>query len=347
MDEIESLKRAVLGGDWSPSTLRALADAQESASQEAAMRRLLRVGARVRVPRGDGTARAMISSLDGDEMEVVYDEGDEDEAVLACSDARALESFEESGFETAETADAATNKERGSVLFKLKDYAAAADYYKKVLAVMKGKLSVGALVMLNYKNQLKVGTVSCLEKDTVDVTYDDDDDDDDDVPRKCVVLVLPNDEGDRILLLTTYLNLARCATRVARFKDAVTCATLASGIAQAENRTDHHITAKIIRARAHLAQSHLKQAIRDAAAATDLSSGAGGASSSSASSSSSSNGPTDVNKQVLALNRDVEKAKRLALKANKRLAKDVTEWVSSAQSKFAENGGNDADCNQQ
>ena len=69
-----------------------------------------------------------------------------------------------------------------------------------------------------------------------------------------------------------------------------------------------------------------EQALRDAKAASDLA-------------------PEDRN--VVALNRDVEKLKKLALRENKRLAKEMTAWVETAQGKFAENGGNEADCAQQ
>ena len=75
-----------------------------------------------------------------------------------------------------------------------------------------------------------------------------------------------------------------------------------------------------------LLAKHLKQAIRDSKAAAELN-------------------PTDKN--VLALSRDVERAKKLALRENKKLAKEMTAWVESAQGKFAENGGNEADCAQQ
>jgi len=51
--EIEALKARVLGGDLTPDTLRALANAQEAQSAEAAMKELLVVGRRVRVPRGE------------------------------------------------------------------------------------------------------------------------------------------------------------------------------------------------------------------------------------------------------------------------------------------------------
>jgi len=331
-EEIESLKRAVLGGDWSPGTLRLLADAQERFAAAAERKRLLRVGATVRVPRGkDATARAMISSLNDDEtMDVVYEDGDDDEACVARSAATSVEPFEEKDAEEEECP--AVLKERGSTLFKLKDYVAAARYYQRALAVIKatcGSLSVGALAMISHRNALRVGTVSCLDEKTLDVTYDDEPDDDD-VPRRSVVALLPESAETRLILLTTYLNLARCASKVQRHRDAVTAATMATGIAAHDGLTDYGITAFILRARAHLAQSHLKRAVRDAARANDL-----------------DDPQSSKHPQLPALNRDLERAKRLALKANKKLAKDVSEWVSSAQSKFAEAGGSEADCHQQ
>uniref|UniRef100_A0A7S3K1L6 Uncharacterized protein n=3 Tax=Aureoumbra lagunensis TaxID=44058 RepID=A0A7S3K1L6_9STRA len=270
----------------------------------------------------------MVSSLNGDgTIDVVYFDSDA-EATVRCEEALALEPFEEEeGKEMSQ--DAKILKERGSILFKLKDYVAAAECYKRGLDSMKRqyRLSVGALVMLNYRNALRVGTASCLEETSVDVSYEDGSPDDDDVPRRAIVAVLPPDQETRILMLTTYLNLARCASHVGRNKDAVVCATLAAGIAQHDEHTDHLITAKILRSRAHLAQNHLKQALRDSAAATELA-------------------PSD-HKSVQLLARDVERAKRAALRANKQLAKEVSTWVQSAQSKFAEQGGNEADCAQQ
>ena len=50
---------------------------------------------------------------------------------------------------------------------------------------------------------------------------------------------------------------------------------------------------------------------------------------------------------ALALKRDAERAKKLALRENKKLAKEVTQWVETAQGKFTENGGDAGDCAQQ
>ena len=50
---------------------------------------------------------------------------------------------------------------------------------------------------------------------------------------------------------------------------------------------------------------------------------------------------------ALALKRDAERAKKLALRENKELAKEVTQWVETAQGKFRENGGYETQCAQQ
>lgn len=312
---IEALRAAVMGGDWSSGTLRALADAQDKAEAVEAERRLCTIGRRVRVPRGDGTARAMICSVNNDgTLDVVFDE-DDSEDVLLSSSARALEAFEEDEASVEEsTAGARVLKERGSALFRLKDYASAQAEYQKCLDLL-GRLyplQVGATAMVNSNGALKVGTVSSISDKTLDLVYDNGDDDDDDLSRKRILAVLPNTQVERKLMLTTQLNVARCAHHADKYTLAVLSCTLAGGIAKYDSLTDNLVTAKVLRARAHLAQSHLKQAIRDSNAASVLAAN---------------------DKQVVALARDVDRAKRVALKANKKLAKEVSDWVSTVMNK--------------
>ena len=84
--------------------------------------------------------------------------------------------------------------------------------------------------------------------------------------------------------------------------------------------------ARVVRGRANLAQKKLRHALRDADVALELNASDAGA---------------------LALKRDAERAKKLALRENKKLAKEVTQWVETAQGKFTENGGDAGDCAQQ
>ena len=85
-------------------------------------------------------------------------------------------------------------------------------------------------------------------------------------------------------------------------------------------------SARVVRGRANLAQKKLRHALRDADVALELNASDAGA---------------------LALKRDAERAKKLALRENKKLAKEVTQWVETAQGKFTENGGDAGDCAQQ
>ena len=205
---------------------------------------------------------------------------------------------------------------------------AAAAHYKRCLACLKRlhPLSCGAIVLVNSGGALKLGTLSSADDATVDVMYEAGPDDDD-LDRRKVLAVAPPPGDARELQLTTYLNLARGGARAGRGRDAVACATLALGLARNDDDLGRHAaTALVLRARAHLAQKHLKQALRDSRLAGEAA-------------------PGDRNVAVLA--RDVETAKKRALRENKKLAREVTAWVESAQGKFSENGGNEADCAQQ
>lgn len=331
---MEALKAQVLGGDLSPATLRALADLIEKAETAAAESALLQVGNTVRAPRGEACVLAMVSDLnvEAGTVDVVYN-SDAVEATVAsgsCSEPLAFEKTKPAAEKDSVEA-AGRCKERGSALFGCKDFVAASGEYRAALGVLKRlyPMGVGALVEVNSGGALRVGTVTGHDAaaKTVDVMYDDGGEDDDEISTRRVLAVVASKPEARAIQVTTYLNLARCATRAMRPKDAVSCCTLASGIAAFDaDLAKHLVTTKILRARAHLAQKHLKQALRDAKAASDLDA---------------------TDKNVVALNRDVDKAKKLALRENKKLAKEVTAWVESAQGKFSENGGNEADCAQQ
>eukprot|EP00629_Pelagomonadales_sp_RCC1024_P017866 CAMPEP_0119288988 /NCGR_PEP_ID=MMETSP1329-20130426/38202_1 /TAXON_ID=114041 /ORGANISM="Genus nov. species nov., Strain RCC1024" /LENGTH=314 /DNA_ID=CAMNT_0007289771 /DNA_START=148 /DNA_END=1088 /DNA_ORIENTATION=+ len=314
MSSVQSLKQQVMGGDWSPATLRALADATEKDEAAAAAAALLKTGTTVRVPRGDACVRAMVSDLDGPAgtVDVVY-EADAGEATVPAASAAPLLDFEVTPpAPEKDSVDAAGRcKERGTALFKAKDWVAAASHYRAALGVLRRlyPLSCGALALCNSRGQLRVGTVTDLADRTVDVMYDDGGEDDDELDRRKVLGVVAGTPEGRQVQLTTYLNLARCGTRAGRAKDAVACCTLAGGIAAFDAElAPHLLTCKVLRARAHMAQKHLKQALRDAKAASELA-------------------PEDRN--VVALNRDVEKMKKLALRENKKLAKEMTAWVET------------------
>ena len=104
-------------------------------------------------------------------------------------------------------------------------------------------------------------------------------------------------------------------------------ATLAGGLADTDELRPRFLcSARVVRGRANLAQKKLRHALRDAELAEAVNASDAGA---------------------LSLKRDAERAKKLALRDNKRLAKEVTQWVETSQAKFAENGGDAGDCAQQ
>lgn len=305
---VEELRRKVLDGDWSSETLRRLADAQDVAAKEEETKRLCEIGRRVRVRRGrNKSMRGMISSVNEDTVELVFD--DDSEGVVAKGDVRALEEFEEDDED-----DPFRLKERGSKLFGLNDYYAARIEYNKCLELLRKRVEVGSTVMVNSNGSLKIGTASSVEDATIDVVYEDGTPDDDDMSRKRILEVLPHSQDERRLMLTTYLNVARCEQHLEESSPrAVTCCTLAGGIARYDQENALFVTSRVLRARAHLKQSHLKQAIRDCNSANEFAAQGDAA--------------------VAALNRDVDRAKKIALKANKKLAKEVSDWVSVAMAK--------------
>ena len=156
MADVEALKAAVLGGDLTPLTLRALADATEKAETEAAERALLVVGRSVRAPRGDGTRceRCLVSDLNGDGTVDVVFEDDGAEATVPAKSAAPLLAFETAAPPPEKDSDAAAAnaKARGSALFKEKDWIAASRHYKDALATLKRLYpkSVGATVQARF-----------------------------------------------------------------------------------------------------------------------------------------------------------------------------------------------------
>ena len=315
---IEALKARVTGGDLDPGLLRRLADALDAQQTKEKRRRLLRTGGRVRAPRGVGREPCLVSDYDGgDTVDVVYEDGGE--GTVEASKASSLLDFE---MDTRECGDASELKRRGNALFGERDWVNAAAHYERALKVLKRPPTCGSRVLINA-GTLKCGTLSDVSTKTVDVMYDDGPDEDD-LDRRRVVLVV----NDAELQCSLYLNLAKCALKVSRLRDSTSAATLAGGLASSneELKARFLCSARVVRGRANLSQKKLRHALRDADTALELNSNDAAA---------------------LALKRDAERAKKLALRENKKLAKEVTQWVETAQGKFQENGGDEAQCAQQ
>ncbi len=316
---VEALKARVTGGDLDPGLLRQLADALDAQTTKEKRRRLLRTGGRVRAPRGVGREPCLVSDYDGgDSVDVVYDDGGE--GTVEASKASSLLDFE---MDESACGDASELKRRGNALFGEKDWVNAAAHYERALKVLKRPPTTGARVLINANSQLRCGTLSDVSTKTVDVMYDDGVDEDD-LDRRRVILVV----NDAELQCSLYLNLAKCGLKVNRLRDSTSAATLAGGLANSteELKARFLCSARVVRGRANLAQKKLRHALRDADVALELNASDAGA---------------------LALKRDAERAKKLALRENKKLAKEVTQWVETAQGKFTENGGDAGDCAQQ
>ena len=174
MAHVSTLRAKVLGGDWSSATLRLLADAQDEAAANDAAAALLTTGRVVRAPRGDARVRAMVSDRDAaaGTADVVY-EADAAEATVPAADCSALLDFETTPpppeKDSAEAAG--RHKERGTALFKEKDWVAAAQHYKRCLATLKRAypLGCGATVLVNSGGALRQGTLASDDGPTVDV----------------------------------------------------------------------------------------------------------------------------------------------------------------------------------
>jgi hypothetical protein len=308
---LEALKARVTGGDLDPGLLRQLADALDAQTTKEKRRRLLRTGGRVRAPRGVGREPCLVSDYDGgDSVDVVYDDGGE--GTVEASKASSLLDFE---MDESACGDASELKRRGNALFGEKDWVNAAAHYERALQVLKRPPTTGARVLINANSQLRCGTLSDVSTKTVDVMYDDGVDEDD-LDRRRVILVV----NDAELQCSLYLNLAKCGLKVNRLRDSTSAATLAGGLANSteELKARFLCSARVVRG--------LRHALRDADVALELNASDAGA---------------------LALKRDAERAKKLALRENKKLAKEVTQWVETAQGKFTENGGDAGDCAQQ
>ena len=317
-DTLDTLKARVLGGDLDPSLLRQLADALDAQQTKEKRRRLLRTGGRVRAPRGCGREPCLVSDYDGgDTVDVVYEDGGE--GTVEASKASSLLDFE---MDERACGDAAELKRRGNALFGERDWVNAAAHYERALKVLKRPPTCGSRVLINA-GTLKCGTLSDVSAKTVDVMYDEGDDGDD-LDRRRVILVV----NDAELQCSLYLNLAKCALKVSRLRDSTSAATLAGGLASSneELKARFLCSARVVRGRANLAQKKLRHALRDADTALELNANDAAA---------------------LALKRDAERAKKLALRENKKLAKEVTQWVETAQGKFQENGGDETQCAQQ
>jgi tetratricopeptide (TPR) repeat protein len=211
-------------------------------------------------------------------------------------------------------------KECGDVLLREKDAAAAVGFYELALR-RTSRVRVGSTVLVQRANKagpsaIVRADVDCINKDdnTVDLTMEDNDDGaEETVPAKHVRLSIdPNlaDLQERILL-----NLSRCLLQLAdqcpshRRSAYLQGARLGCTMALAIPDATKPESSWLLRSKAYAASNKFPQALADVQNVLSMN-------------------PNHLEGQTLL--KDLERRKAAVAKTNKRLAKDVSQWVQSA-----------------
>ncbi|CAM9472260.1 unnamed protein product [Laminaria digitata] len=248
---------------------------------------------------------------------------------------------------------AEARKGMGNTLFKLGDTDAAAEVFTTVLRALEPPPETGSTVLVRVLtgdaaatvSRYRSGMVSDAEDDgrSYDVIYDETDpnangdgvgmggadeeeDEEDGVAATRVVTV----SLSPCVSCAARLNLARCSFRKGEHAEVVEACTLVMSLAKfamadkqrpREERVKlraHCLTALRMRGGSHLAQNHVGQARRDARSMTR------------------SSGDDESRAQAARFEGDVERKAKALLKANRKLAKDVTRWVDASMAKHEE-----------
>lgn len=206
------------------------------------------VGEKVRVlsMKGDHSRRGVISIAQGEAQhaklvgpltassinlyDVIYDSGEE----LNVPEFRImpLERFET----LPPSPDAEVLKEQGNTLFAHKDFTEAIKFYQRALHQLEGSLiTVGNTVIVipannicNYPN----GLVALVEGETLEIMINDDYGDDEIKTTKDKVVCVADAHPHRMVQLSVYKNLSRCAAKQQRNGWALRYANLAVAIAR-------------------------------------------------------------------------------------------------------------------
>jgi tetratricopeptide (TPR) repeat protein len=220
-------------------------------------------------------------------------------------------------------------KECGDVLLREKDASAAVAFYELALK-RTSRVQVGSTVLVQRKSEKAGGSaivradVDCINKDenTIDLTMEEDEDDPDaqdaeqTVPVKHVRLGIDPSLADlqeRILL-----NLTRCLLQLAdqcpghRRKAYLQSARLGCTMALALPEATRQESSLLLRSKAYAASNKFPQALADVRQVLSLN-------------------PNNSEGQKLV--KDVERQKAAVAQTNKRLAKDVSQWVQTAMAK--------------
>lgn len=267
------------------------------------------IGAEVRVRVGGSARRAIVATIDGDTVDVIF--RDSAEARAAVGDLSPLEPFERSPPLT----DADALKSQGNTLYGLKDFEAAAERYEAAIKAMrKGcTLSEGQKVLVispeEKSRPVRPAIVATLVDADVEVVFVDDDGIDTDgdavLPQSKLVTVAEPTE----LHIALYLNLARATfergDRLPPIAYAHRALAAARHLDSADESRRWRLKALALLCKAEANRSNFKEARRLAQLGK----------------ADSHDGDWD---RVL---REVDRKAEAFRKSNKRIAREMTRWI--------------------
>jgi tetratricopeptide (TPR) repeat protein len=268
---------------------------------------------------------------------VLKDTADEVESDISVDELIELLPFEKDPVQEADSANDDTNlhqkmqewKEHGDQLLRLGDATAAAEYYEAALGISRN-VQIGSSIILKVGGHTKIAEVDCIDADdnTMDVAIETGEEKT--IPQSEALIAILEPDNDR-LQERILLNLARCMLQLAEVTTlqqrrrpyvrgavlaisvaiSVTCFHNADADADAEaaSLSPTHKSALLLRSQAQVKLSKFKHAKADL-------------------------------KQLLVLDpehregqkrlRDLEKQQIQKQKTDKRLAKDICQWVGTA-----------------
>eukprot|EP01032_Pedospumella_encystans_P018630 gene18630-21201_t len=301
------------------------------------------LGEAVRVTSADKTraGKGMIAMVNGDStFDIIYStsklENDEEPAVHSDRIKQLLKE------EVDESNDAEIWKNIGNSVFALKDYDAAIAYYKRALALLTStngdKVSIGQGVIVSYNDSLdcQTGIISDINDGVADVMFDDSDQEEEtEIPLKRLT---PLVSGLKNILLqrSIYMNLARSVLKQEQKGWAIKYSSFALAVSHhletllnnnEANENDAKITESELNK--YLADGYyfrgkaLLQACRPKFATQDC----------------KCLRRYDISKAT-ALDTEIQTFKKNIAKSNRKLARDIASWVSTAMSAEGKKGVN-------
>lgn len=247
------------------------------------------------------------------------------ETTVAIKEIKPLLDFELAPFESASVN---TWKDRGDTLLRLGDASSAVPQYERALNQLgssPNKIVVGGVAIIKEKGFFKLVQIDCIDEDEVDVTFLDTEEEAT-LYLSDIMLAIPKRDGG-LLQERILLNLARCflqlaeTTLIARrrpsyLKAAVRASSFALSVGEFRDSlsmgTGSSATptlAHLLRSRAQMGLGKFPHAVGDAKKALAL---------------------DPKNNEAAKLLREIARKQQAIAKADKKLVKEVCQWVQSA-----------------